>query len=110
MCENCQLCVWRSSDESNPRGREGAKGESLVPARFPSAVATTAYPRKSFTGREFMSMHKSKLLEDCLWAMVPLQIPSVEALESVSGRVNDRLALLQPSSWLYSIAGGRGGE
>jgi hypothetical protein len=51
------------------------------------------------------SLHRSRLLQDCLWAMVPLQLPSGEELERAGGRLEDRSSLLQPSSWLYNLTG-----
>lgn len=58
---------------------------------------------------EFLSLHRSRLMEDCQWAMVPLQLPNVQDLETVGGRVADKTALLQPSSWLYNVAGSASG-
>jgi hypothetical protein len=64
------------------------------------------YCRLPLTRTDYAALHQAKLLGDCQWAMVPLQIslPSLSATKPLSSSDRDFSSALEISSWLLNIA------
>jgi len=112
-CEACQQCVWKISSDGEEggfvlqpspiRGKESATKEDVASRRpnYKGAVCG----RSPLSHQDYLSLHRARLVADCQWAMVPLQLPPIEEISSASERVEGRAAL-QPTSWLVNYAGG----
>lgn len=105
-CDHCLQCEWKK----NLDGDEDLKTSPIIPRKHDLGGVSddlqfdlfAVYSRLPLTHHEYSSLHQAKLLGDCQWAMIPLQISIPSPSCSPNGR--DFSTAREMSTWLLNIA------